>query len=126
MQSGSPRRIIVALSVLSFVGIVLMALRPVPVPNRSNTKHIEAEVAEIYQGEGENDIVVKLIGQDGSFYINRGLEKNLEIKDLQSELLGEQIELVYISHWTPLTKDMPRHIAEISKKGEIFYSEFEN
>jgi len=126
MKSRRPRRVLVALSVLAFVGIVLMALRPVPAPNRSNTRYVESEVSEVYEGEGENDIVIKLRGQDGSFYINRGLEKNLDIQKLQSDLLGEKVELVYISHWTPLASHTPRHIAEISKKGEIIYTEFEN
>jgi len=126
MKPRSPRRIIVALSVLTFVGIVLMALRPVPAPNRSNTRFIEAEVSEVYKGDGENDIVIKLSGEDGYFYINRGMEKDLDIQKLQSILLGEKIELVFINHWAPLTGNSPRHIAEISLKGEIIYTEFED
>lgn len=126
MKPRNPRRLIVALSVLTFVGIVLMALRPVPTPHKSNTRYVEAEVSEIFEGDGENDIVIKLSGQDGSFYINRGLEKNLSIQQLQSDLLGEKIELVYISHWSPLASHTPRHIAEISKKGEIIYTEFKD
>jgi hypothetical protein len=101
-----------------------MALRPVPAPNRSNTRYVEGIVSEVYEGDGENDIVIKLSDQAGSFYINRGLEKNLEIQSLQSELLGEKIELVYISHWTP--REMPRHIAEISKNSKIIYTEFKD
>ena len=126
MKPRSPRRIIVALSVLAFVGIVLMALRPVTTPNRSNTRYVEAEVLNVYAGDGENDIVIELSGHDDSFYINRGLEKNLDIQDLQSALLGEKIELVYISHWTPLRNITPRHIAEISKKGQIIYTELKD
>jgi len=126
MKSRSPRRILVAISVLAFVGIVLMALRPVPAPNRSNTRYVEAVVSEVYEGEGENDIVIELSGQTGNFYINRGLEKDLNLEKLQSDLLGEKIELVYINHWTPLAPEMPRHIAEISKNSEIIYTEFKD
>lgn len=118
------RRAAVAVTVLIFFGLTLLALRPVPSAKTSNCSYIKSVVVDMHQGEGENDIVFVLENDRNEYYINRGLEHGLDIEKLKNRIEGQEIELLYIRYWTPIFTSAPRHIAEISLNQEIIYSEF--
>lgn len=76
-------------------------------------------------GEGVADISIKLNGDDGNFYINRGLEKGIDLKALSSQLTNKEATLYYIKHWSLLNFDgKTRHIARIELGDKILYNEW--
>lgn len=79
-------------------------------------------VAQILEG-GENDIIFRLRETDERFYINRGLEQGLTIKELRQELLGSKITLKYPEYWSLLGGGSTHHISKVEFQGRTIFSE---
>ena len=110
---------------LLFLGItLLLALRPVPKANMNNCIKISGNVIRVDEGGGQSDIIIDIQGDDSYYYINRGLEMGINLKEMQIALINESAELFYIKHWTPLDPgNKSRHVARVACKGEVFYNE---
>jgi hypothetical protein len=81
-------------------------------------------VSEVYE-EGVKDVVFTLQGLDKQFYINRGLERELDLKTL-SELTHKEIVIKYPKYWTPLDPgNAIRHISKIEYEGKTIFSELD-
>ena len=78
----------------------------------------EITVTEIKEGS-TNDIVFKDAGTD-YFYINRGLEKGLNIEELKTKLLNKKVTL----HLPKFPIGTSEHIAQLSINNNVIYSEF--
>jgi chorismate-pyruvate lyase len=97
---------------LMAIVIVVLALRPVPIPAEKDCLVLKGTVTKIYEG-GVKDVVIELNGHNQKFYVNRGLQRGLNLQELQSKLTGSEIVLKYPDHWTPL--DPGKSIIHISK-----------
>ena len=111
------------ISGLIFIALGLMIFRPVPIPNEKDCLSLKGTVVEIYEA-GVNDIVFKLEGLDKEFYVNRGLERGLDLAELRSQMTNKEILIKYPKYWTPLDPgNSTRHISKIECDGRIIFTE---
>lgn len=102
---------ILRLRILGFMtGFTLFALAafvvlfpPVPRPTGDNTDVTSGQVIEVKEG-GDNDVVITLAGDSRVYYINRELERGIDLNRFSKQLKGEQIRLHVIQPmwWSPL------------------------
>lgn len=101
---------------------LLLALRPISA-DRGNCKTISGTVCEVTEG-GVKDLVIKLSGQDGIFYINRGLEKNFKLSEFAERFKGKEVTISFADQWTPLDPfNKTKHITELTFGQEVVFSE---
>ena len=97
---------IVKITLISFSLIILiiaiLIFRPVPIVSENQTISESGIVTEIYSNKG-NDIIFVLENTKRRFYINRGLERGLELKNLKEKLIGNSIVVKYPKYWTDLS-----------------------
>lgn len=111
-----------------FIGVILLIglfliLRPVPSATDGEQLTETGTVVAIYEA-GEKDIVFQVSDTDQRFYINRGLEKGLNIPLLRVTLLNQPVTFSYPSYWTPLDpRNDDRHVNRIEFAGELIYEE---
>ena len=58
------------------------------------------------------------------YYINRGLERGIDLNMFEQTLVGEQVKLTFVkTHWSPLdpVKTM-RPIAEVEVASELLFT----
>ena len=104
---------------------IVLCLRPVPILAEKDCLVIKGTVSEIYEG-GVKDVVFKLQGQNQSFYVNRGLQRGLSLKELQANLTGREIVLKYPDHWTLLNPNsLSVHISKIEHAGHTVFTELD-
>ena len=72
-----------------------------PVPEEKDCLILKGIVVEIYEGS-VNDVVLRLKSQNQTFYINRGLERGLNLSLLRSELINKTVTIKYPRYWTPI------------------------
>lgn len=114
----------IGLSFFLLCAIALVIARPVPIVSEDKAIIQEGIVSDIYEG-GVKDIVFKLENNNDIFYINRGLERGLEITSLKEELIGKEVIFKYPKHWTPLDWDnSSKHISKVETKNEVIFNEF--
>lgn len=105
------------------MGIVLPVLFLSPLQiSRKDAKEVSGIVTTIYEA-GSRDVVFKLAGIRFSFYINRGLEHNLNLSELQNNILGKEVTILFADNWTPFDPGANKHIAEMSLGNKLLYSE---
>ncbi len=110
--------------ILFFLTFVFLALRPLPKASKTNCDKQSGVVSEVIEGDGEGDIVVKLENDKNYYYINRAVDNGYSAEGLTEKLVNRKVELLTISHWTPLDPfSQTKHIAEIQIEGVIIYSE---
>ncbi|MGA0284370.1 MAG: hypothetical protein ACO3M5_06595 [Saprospiraceae bacterium] len=80
---------------------MLLVLRPVPQAREHNVKEMTVQFDKVFEGPS-NDIVFRIKGSDVYPYINRGLEKGLSVDRIRSKVLGEDLTIKLVKHWTPL------------------------
>jgi hypothetical protein len=124
IKSFKTRNIFTALLTLTILTLVGLALRPLPKASNSNcTKH-SGIVAEVLKGDGEGDIVIRLRDNKNYYYINRAIDNGHSVEGLKDKLVDKKVEILTISHWTPLDPiSKTKHIAEIKVEGTLIYSE---
>ena len=114
--------LIVAGCLLVFLGLKY-ALTPVLIISEDDALSQKGIVSNIVES-GEKDLKIELAGLERSFYINRGLEKGLNIDELRRQILGQEILIKYPKYWTPLDwNNRVRHVAKMEFNGELIYSE---
>lgn len=88
-----------------------------------NYKTISGTVTEIAEG-GVKDMVITLSGCSEIYYINRGLEKDFRLNEMNGKLKGKEVAITFSNHWSPFDKDnLNRHIIELRLNEEIVFSE---
>lgn len=124
VKSLKVRNISFVLLTVFFLAFAFLALRPLPKASLSNCIKYSDVVSEVSKGDGEGDIVVKLKNSNNYYYINRAIDYGYSVEVLKEKLVGKKIELLAISHWTPLDPaSKTKHIAEIKTDGVLIYSE---
>ena len=86
---------------------------------------ITGTVSKITEG-GVKDAVFTLQNHKSSYYINRGLENGLTLKELRSALSGEEITIYCSNPWTSFAPfgTCSKHICELKVNDYVVYSEF--
>ena len=102
---------------------VILILRTVPIPAEKDCLVLKGTVTKIYEG-GVKDVVIELNGHNQKFYVNRGLQRGLNLQELQSKLTGSEIVLKYPDYWTPLDPGKSIiHISKIEHEGKTIFTE---
>jgi hypothetical protein len=110
---------------LVFIAVGISIFRPVPIPAEKDCLSLKGTVREVYEG-GVNDVVFRLQGLDKEFYINRGLERGLDLKKLRADLTNKEIVIKYPEYWTPLDPgNSLRHISKIECEGMTVFTEID-
>jgi hypothetical protein len=108
---------------VSLFAVAILSLRPVSIPEERDCLTARGIVTEISEG-GVKDLVIRLSGRKEYFYVNRGLERELNLNDLKDQLTGKEILLKYANHWTPLDPArMSIHISKIEYRGRTLFTE---
>ena len=119
------RKLIFLLFGLLFLVLVAMILRPVPIPAEEDLLVETGTVVAIYEA-GTKDVVFQLAHTDVRYYINRGLEKGLNLSLLKATLMDQEITIKYPSYWTPLDpRNDDRHVTKLEYAGEVIFSDLE-
>lgn len=112
---------------LGIVLLVLFTLALQPVPNVAEEDCLTTcgIVIDVYEG-GTHDVNFKLKNSDEWFYINRGTAYGLDVTALRTDLVGQEVELTYPKHWTPLDPfDKTHHLAKVRTGDRIIFSKFD-
>lgn len=102
----------VFISGLIVFGFIFAAFRPVHIPPEKDCRTLTGKVLKITEG-GVKDVNFKLEGHKQVFYVNRGLERGLNLRTLNKQLVGRTITLKYPEHWSLL--NFNGHIVHVSK-----------
>jgi hypothetical protein len=113
----------VILIAVAFLLAGVLILRPVPIPDEKDCLIVNGKVIEINEA-GTKDVVFRLAGQDRTFYMNRGLERGLELRKLRAELVDKEITIKYPKYWTPLGNSS-KHISKIKSSGRTIFTELD-
>ena len=83
--------------------IVVLALvfRPVPHASPENTIKANGTIEEVSMA-GNDDLIIKLRGDDRLYFIDEGLKHGRSLSSIQGELSGKAVEIYYVKYWTPL------------------------
>jgi len=106
-----------------FLVLGVLIISPVPIPDEKDCLIVKGKVVEIYEA-GVKDAVFRLAGQNRTFYVNRGLERGLELEKLQAELMDKEITIKYPKYWTPLGNSS-KHISKIESSGHTIFTEID-
>ncbi len=104
---------------------VLLGIRPINKPTLENCYPVNGVVEKVYSNcDGCYDITIKIQGDANRYYINRGEERGLDIETLSKQIVGEEVEIKMVKHWTVLEpSSQGRHIAQVTHRETILYSE---
>lgn len=92
----------------------------VPVPTKSNTFSQHYTLMDIYSPCCE-DVVFELLENTHINYINRGLEKGIDLNEWNNSYKGQKLIFTFIKH-KPLIGRKLRSIAKIEFKNQIIYN----
>lgn len=117
------KRWIISASLLAFVAFVIVAMRPVPTPEEKDCLSATGIVVQLYES-GTKDITIRLKGFDQTFYINRGIEAGLDIKQLRADLINREVTIKYPDYWTLLDPSgASRHVSVVEFDGKTIFNE---
>ena len=116
------KKIGITFGILIFVAFILI-FRPVPIVEEQYAIETKGIVTDVYEG-GRFDVVFKLKDRKQRYYINRGLENGLDLKDLQKRLIGQEVTIKYPKYWTPLDwNNTIRHLSKLEFQNEVIFNE---
>ena len=103
-----------------------LVFKPVPIPHERDCLRVKGLVTEITES-GSKDVYFKLQGIDKTFYVNRGLERGLDLEKLRTTITNNEILIKYPKYFTPLDPmNSIRHISKIEFYGQTIFSELTN
>ncbi len=99
--------------------------RPVPIVSEEKALVTSGIVRDIFSA-GTQDIVFELQDDPRLFYINRGLDRGLDIEHLHELLVGNKVVLKYPKYWTPLDwKGEVRHVSKLEFANQVLFNELQ-
>ncbi|WP_082422505.1 hypothetical protein [Aquimarina longa] len=106
-----------------FIVIVIQTFRPVRNVQPDDVMKVDGMVTDIKEGSGF-DIIITLENDKHYYYINRGLQHNLIIDQLRSNILNKKVTLSVIKRWTIFTRDKNMgHISRLMIDNEVLFNE---
>lgn len=118
------KTIILTLGTVLLLVLVVVSLIPISSPTLEDSQITTGKVELVAEEGGPFDIQFHLDNDDRIYYVNRGAENGLDAYELNKALAGNEIEVHYANHWTPLDPfGKMKHITRISQGGTIIYDE---
>ena len=106
------KKVIITSIFFSLLAFLALIFRPIPIPSPENTIKTNGTIENVSIA-GDDDLVIKLRGDDRLYYIDEGLKDGRSLTTLQGELSGKTVEIHYVKFWTPL--DPLSKLKQISK-----------
>ncbi|WP_025664426.1 hypothetical protein [Aquimarina megaterium] len=111
---------------IAFMVAVIQTFRPVRNVQPDDVMKIEGIVTNIQEGSGF-DIVITLKNDKHHYYINRGLQYQLTVEQLRSDILNKRVTLYGIERWTIFTRDKNMgHISKLIVDDIVIFNEIDN
>ncbi|MBG6131925.1 hypothetical protein IWQ47_003333 [Aquimarina sp. EL_43] len=111
---------------IAFMVAVIQTFRPVRNVQPDDVMKIEGIVTNIQEGSGF-DIVITLKNDKHHYYINRGLQYQLTVEQLRSDILNKRVTLYGIERWTIFTRDKNMgHISKLIIDDIVIFNEIDN
>jgi len=88
-------------------------------PKAENCEIVSVRIIKIHEGTSSNMVFIETSG-DG-YYINRGLEQNLNLDTLNAAVLNKTVTL----HLPKFIIGASRHIAQLAIDDEVIFTEFD-
>jgi hypothetical protein len=111
---------------IAFMVAVIQTFRPVRNVQPDDVMKIEGIVTNIQEGPGF-DIVITLKNDKHHYYINRGLQYQLTVEQLRSDILNKKVTLYGIERWTIFTRDKNMgHISKLIIDDIVIFNEIDN
>ena len=115
------KKIIIASIFFSLLAFLALIFRPVPNPSPENTIKANGTIEEVSIA-GDDDLIIKLRGDDRLYYIDEGLKDGRSLSALQGELSGKSVEIHYVKFWTPLDPlSKLKHISKVDVNETTLY-----
>ena len=109
---------------IAFVVFLAYSFTPVTTVNSDDCVLISGKIVSIEEGTS-NDIQIRLENDSHYYYINRGMEKGLNLAQLSSKVLNKTVTLYCPNRWTITNPDgIVPHISKLEKGTSVVYSEF--
>ena len=100
-----------------------LAIRPVPIVPEADCLEVTGTVARVFEG-GPFDVMFELPGVDQRYYVNRGLERGLDLTNLRETVVGNTVTLKYPDYWTPLDPiGSIRHVSKVEFGDAVLFDE---
>ncbi len=118
--------LIVFVLFLIFMAIAIQTFRPVRDVQPDDVLKITGKVIDVKEAPGF-DIVLTLENDEHYYYINRGLQHNLTVTQLDSTIVNKKVTLYAIKRWTIFTPDRNMgHVSKLMIKDRVIYNEINN
>ncbi len=118
------KQLLASIMIMAFITLLFLSFSPLPKATYENCEKITGEVINVFKGSGKNDIVINLKNDGNYYYVNRGLERGLNLEALQTQLINNNITLYYVKHWSLLDPyNKTRHVARLDFDGNKIYNE---
>lgn len=116
------KKVSIVLGIFILITLALI-FKPVPIVAEEYAIETKGIVTDVYEA-GRFDVVFKLKNTKQRYYINRGLENGLELKNLQGKLIGKEVTIKYPKYWTPLDwNNTVRHLSKLEFENEVIFNE---
>ncbi len=118
--------LIVFILFIAFMAVVIQTFRPVRNVQPDDVIEITGRVIDIKEAPGF-DIVISLENDEHYYYINRGLQYDLTIEQLSTDILNKRVTLYAIKRWTIFTRDSNMgHVSKLMIHDNVIYNEINN
>jgi hypothetical protein len=116
----------VFLLLLGLLTVAWLSTTVPPNPDRSKSTTISDVVSSVERDSDTKDIIVRLVRKKKElYYINRGMESEVNSKALDSLILNRPVSIAYYTGgWHPFGKNTGGHICEIIADDKVVYTEF--
>jgi len=106
------------------LALVPMVFSKVPIPDSvEQCLKVEGKVIDIIDA-GSYDIRFIIEGDHSIYYINRGLERGLNLDELKNKLIGKTATFYYPEHFSILDpNNNSRHLNQVNFQDEIIFTE---
>ena len=108
---------------IAFMAVMIQTFRPVRNVQPDDVMKIDGWVTGVKEGPGF-DIIISLKNDTHHYYINRGLQHNLTIQQLQEQLFNQSVTLYVVKRWTIFTRDNNMgHISKLVFNEDVLFNE---
>ena len=115
------KKVVITGIFISLLVSLALIFRPVPDPSPENTIKTNGTIEAVSMA-GNDDLVIKLQGDDRLYFIDEGLKDRRLLTTLQGELSGKAVEIYYVKYWTPLDPlSRLKHISKVDINQTTLY-----
>lgn len=112
-----------------FAGVTFLTSAIPAHSQREDTKSINGKLTSLSTCCPGGDIIFNLENDNNkTYYINRGVQSGLVVKELENELKGKEVTLLYHKGgWNVMNfKKSLKHVCEVRMGNKVLYSELTN